>query len=48
MEALLYLLVRSLVALLQALPLNRVARLGRAGGALAYRLDARHRPAGEL
>jgi len=43
MEALLYLLARSLVALLQALPLNTVARLGRAGGALAYRLDARHR-----
>ena len=43
MEALLYLLARSLVALLQALPLNIVARLGRAGGALAYRLDARHR-----
>lgn len=43
METLLYLLARSLVALLQALPLNTVARLGRAGGALAYRLDARHR-----
>jgi len=39
METLLYLLVRSLVALLQALPLS----LGRAGGVLAYWLDARHR-----
>ena len=32
-----------LVRLLQALPLRTVARLGRAGGALAYWLDARHR-----
>jgi KDO2-lipid IV(A) lauroyltransferase len=31
------------VALLQALPLTWVARLGRLGGAVAYRLDARHR-----
>ena len=29
--------------MLQALPLTWVARIGRAGGALAYRLDARHR-----
>jgi len=43
METLLYLLACSLVALLQALPLRCVARLGRAGGALAYWLDARHR-----
>jgi lauroyl/myristoyl acyltransferase len=43
MEALLYLLVRGLVALLQSLPLTTVARLGRMGGALAYWLDARHR-----
>ena len=28
---------------IQALPLTWVARLGRAGGALAYWLDARHR-----
>ena len=34
---------RALVALLQALPLPWVARLGRVGGALAFRLDARHR-----
>jgi KDO2-lipid IV(A) lauroyltransferase len=32
-----------LVALIQALPLTLVARLGRAGGGLAFRLDARHR-----
>ena len=43
MDALLYLVARTLVALLQALPLDGVARLGRAGGALAYWLDARHR-----
>jgi KDO2-lipid IV(A) lauroyltransferase len=43
MDTLLYLVARSLVALLQALPLPWVARLGRAGGALAYRLDGRHR-----
>jgi len=39
----LYLVARALVALLQALPLRVVARIGRAGGALAYCLDARHR-----
>ena len=43
MNTLIYWLGRALVALLQALPLNWVARLGRAGGALAYWLDARHR-----
>ncbi len=43
MEPLLYLAARTLVALLQALPLTWVARLGRLGGALAYQLDARHR-----
>lgn len=43
METLLYVVARSLVALLQALPLRVVARLGRAGGALAWWLDARHR-----
>ncbi len=43
MEPLLYFLVRALVAFTQALPLRWVARLGRAGGALAYVLDARHR-----
>src|SRR5580765_7067395 len=43
MDILLYWFARSLVALLQVLPLIWVARLGRAGGGLAYRLDARHR-----
>ncbi len=39
----LYLLARTLVGLIQCLPLRWVAHLGRAGGALAYWLDARHR-----
>jgi len=43
MDTLLYVIVRSLVALLQALPLRVVARLGRGAGGLAYWLDARHR-----
>ena len=43
MDKLLYFIARALVALLQALPLRAVARMGRAGGALAYWLDARHR-----
>ena len=43
METPLYYLARALVAVLQALPLTWAARLGRAGGALAYWLDARHR-----
>ena len=43
MDALLYLLARGLIAGLQALPLRWVARLGGAGGTMAYWLDARHR-----
>lgn len=43
MNALLVLLARALIALIQALPLDIVARLGRAGGALAFWIDARHR-----
>ncbi len=43
MEPLLFFLARSAVALLQALPLRWVARLGRWGGGLAYWLDKRHR-----
>jgi len=43
MEMTLYLLARALLAFLQALPLTWVARLGRAGGALTYWLDRRHR-----
>jgi KDO2-lipid IV(A) lauroyltransferase len=43
MDTLLYWLVRALVAIIQALPLKFVVRLGRAGGVLAFWLDARHR-----
>ena len=43
MDDLLYLLGRGAVAFVQALPLTWVARLGRAGGELAFWLDARHR-----
>lgn len=43
MEFPLYLLARLLVAVIQLLPLTLVARLGRAGGAIACFLDARHR-----
>ena len=43
MDTLIYLIARGMVAFLQALPLIWVARLGRALGALAYWLDARHR-----
>jgi KDO2-lipid IV(A) lauroyltransferase len=43
MDKLLFAVARTAILLLQALPLPWVARLGRAGGALAYRLDVRHR-----
>jgi len=43
MDTLLYFVVRVLIAVIQSLPLNGVARLGRAGGALFYAIDARHR-----
>src|SRR5262245_45825431 len=43
MDWLLYFPALALVKLLQALPLRQVARLGRAGGALAWWIDARHR-----
>ena len=43
MDTLLYTIGRAFVALVQALPLRLVARLGRGFGALAFRLDARHR-----
>ncbi len=43
MNTVLYWLGRALIAGIQMLPLNLVARLGRAGGAVAFRLDARHR-----
>jgi lauroyl/myristoyl acyltransferase len=38
-----YYLARGLIAMIQMLPLPLVARLGRMGGGLAFRLDARHR-----
>jgi len=43
MDTLLYWPARALIALLQALPLALVARLGRTVGGLVYWLDARHR-----
>jgi len=43
MEPFLYVLARALVAFVQALPLTWVARLGRAGGAVVFWADARHR-----
>ncbi|MGH7952317.1 MAG: lysophospholipid acyltransferase family protein [Limisphaerales bacterium] len=43
MNQALYIFVRGLIAMLQSLPLIWVARLGRAGGALVFWLDARHR-----
>src|SRR5689334_15613648 len=43
MDRLLYLFASAFVKCLQALPLRWVARIGRAGGTLAYYLDARHR-----
>ncbi|HZF02645.1 MAG TPA: hypothetical protein VE344_12220 [Methylomirabilota bacterium] len=43
MDTLLYWLARMLVAIIQALPLRLVARIGRSGGAIAFWLDARHR-----
>ena len=43
MDQPLYYLARALVALVQRLPLRWAARLGRAGGALVYWVDRRHR-----
>ncbi|HEY5911264.1 MAG TPA: hypothetical protein VJA21_11745 [Verrucomicrobiae bacterium] len=43
MDAFLYTVARLLIGLLQKLPLRWVARVGRAGGALAFWLDGRHR-----
>lgn len=43
MDALLYWSVRSVITLIQALPLRGVARLGRWGGGVAFYLDGRHR-----
>jgi lauroyl/myristoyl acyltransferase len=38
-----YYLARALIAFIQSLPLPLVARIGRVGGAVAFRLDGRHR-----
>jgi KDO2-lipid IV(A) lauroyltransferase len=38
-----YRLARSVIALIQAMPIRWVARLGRWGGGIAYAIDARHR-----
>lgn len=43
MDFLLYTLARGFIGVLQILPLGWVARIGRVGGAVAYRLDGRHR-----
>ncbi len=43
MDKPLYFLVRTIIGVLQALPLLWVARIGRIGGAMFYLLDARHR-----
>jgi len=43
MDLLLYFIARAGIGLIQALPLQAVARLGRAGGAFGYLLDGRHR-----
>jgi Kdo2-lipid IVA lauroyltransferase/acyltransferase len=43
MQTFLYWFAKAIVAGIQALPLEFVARAGRMGGALAYTLDARHR-----
>ncbi len=43
MDTVLYWLTRAFVAFIQTLPLKWIARSGRAGGALAFWLDTRHR-----
>ena len=43
MDYLIYLVVRGIVAVFQMLPIRFVARIGRAGGAIAYWVDVRHR-----
>lgn len=43
MQTVLYWLAKGIVIFIQALPLEFVARLGRAGGALAHLIDNRHR-----
>ena len=43
MNTLIYIFGRTFIGFIQMLPLRLVARLGRAGGGLAFHLDARHR-----
>ncbi len=43
MEQFLYLAARAVLAVIQALPILWVARLGRAGGIVGYWVDPRHR-----
>src|ERR1700690_1056386 len=43
MDDLVYIFARGVIALLQSLPLTWVAHIGRAGGALAFWIDGRHR-----
>src|SRR5262245_57526398 len=43
MEMLLYWFAKAIVTAIQALPLEMVARFGRAGGAFACMIDRRHR-----
>jgi len=43
MDTVIYFIARGVIAFLQALPLVWLARLGRAGGALAFWFDGRHR-----
>ena len=47
MDQILYYLAKALIKSLQALPLGVVARIGRAGGALFYWVDLRHRRVAE-
>ena len=47
MNTLIYWLARAVIAVIQALPLRIVARLGRAGGGLAFHLSARYRRVAE-
>ena len=43
MDTILFYIARTAIALIQALPIRWVARLGRCGGAVAFWVDARHR-----
>ena len=43
MDTILFYIARTAIALIQALPIRWVARLGRCGGTVAFWVDARHR-----